>query len=395
MPLRAHHLVVPMGQSDGLYPGMAALYNDQPGTVVSVRRVEVLAAGGQTVLGVGRMEVRRFFATFPLDLSEALVVPAVKLDTNSPDPGLYCWLNPLFDAPAVETITRSADFPAGSATTALAPMSTRQSLGGCGRTEMRNSALLACRGAADVEPVRLTFGGHALCLVQTQSGHPHAGRVEVLVRNTSTGATYLYTARVNTGVADPFKPLFALWSPSGEWDIKRVDWVVDSQALPLAGLRLMKMESSRLTDTGGAAPQITPAPHDTRFPCPAQVYGTAGVLRGVPFGRSAGVPYDYDTTHGAAGWTVVSQLQAGRVRRLVRPTPGIEAGSAISPMQIGSHVIYDGSRAPILLREREALVLCDGLGLNALPSTYAAGDVVFEFAVSDEGSSSPGISYVS
>ena len=72
-----------------------------------------------------------------------------------------------------------------------------------------------------------------------------------------------------------------------------------------------------------------------------------------------------------------------------------EQGFSALPYHAGMDAASRAENQRRFLREREALVLCDGLGLNALPSTYAAGDVVFEFAVSDEGSSSPGISYVS
>lgn len=394
MGARAYNLVVPMGQSGGLYPGIAALYNDQPGVRVDVRRVDVLPPGGQTLLGVGRMEVQRFWAPYPS--GDFALVPGVKLDTNDPDTALAGFVRPAFE-PYIppDTITRLADFPAGSSTAALAPMSTRQTLGGCGRGGLRNSALLACRAASDVEPVRLVFAGHAICLVQTQSGLPHAGRVEAVVQNVGTGATYLYSARVNTGVADPLRPLFALWSGGDTWDVKRFDWIVDAQATPLAGLRLVKMEGDHTSDLGVQGDPITPAPHDSLFPCPEGIRGVAGALRGAPFGRSTGVPYDYDTTHGAAGWTVVSQLQAGRLRRVVRPTPGAEAGSTLSPMMVGAQVVFDGSRAPITLRYQQSLVLCDGVGADVLPSTFAAGEVSIEFTVSDDSPDSSGVSYVS
>lgn len=383
MGARAYNLVVPMGQSDGLYPGIAALYNDQRGSVVQVRRVELLPPGGQSALGLAQLELQRFFTTYPSDLSDAQVVPAVKLDTNSPDPPLVCWTCPFFGSPlTVESINRAADFPAGSQTVALAPMSARQTLGG-ERNGLRNSAMLSGRALTSVEPVRLMLGGHALCLVQTAAGHPHAGRVEVVVRNTSTGATYLYTVRVNTGVPDPLRPLFALWAPSDSWDIKRFDWITDTQATPLAGLRLVKVEEDHLTDIGRLGDPIVPSAHDSAFPCPGSIRGVSGVLRGVPFGRSTGVPYDYDTTHGAHGWTVVSQLQAGRMRRVVRPTAGINVGSVLSPMMMGTQLIFDGSRAPIIVQYEQALMLCDGVGADLLPSAYAAGEANIEFTVTD------------
>lgn len=65
MAARAYNLVVQMGQSDGLFPGIAALYNTQVGSVVQVRRVEILPPGGQTALGVGRMGLQRFLTAYP------------------------------------------------------------------------------------------------------------------------------------------------------------------------------------------------------------------------------------------------------------------------------------------------------------------------------------------
>lgn len=396
---RAYNLVVPVGQADGLFPGMAALYNDQPGVVVNVRRVELLAPGGQLAAGVGKLEVQRLSAPYPDSLVDAQEIAPAKFDTSSGGAPLFAWTRPLFSpSSTVETISRFTDAPAGSQTVALAPMGTRQTLGGCGRMGFRTSQVLGCRAAADVEPVRLVASGHAIAITQTQSGLPHAARVEIVLRSVTTGATYLYAARVNTGVADPFKPLMAVWSGGSDtWDVKRADFIVDAQATPLAGLRLVKMEGDHANDLGVQGETIVPAPHDTVFPCPGGIRGASGVLRGSPFGRSTGVPFDYDRTHGAAGWTVVSQLQAGRVRRVVRPTPGVEAGSTLSPMQLGSHVIYDGSRAlgALTLRYQQSLVLCDGVGADVLPSAFSAGEVNIEFTVTDEGASSPGVSYVS
>jgi hypothetical protein len=58
-------------------------------------------------------------------------------------------------------------------------------------------------------------------------------------------------------------------------------------------------------------------------------------------------------------------------------------------------VVFDGSRAPITLRYQQSLVLCDGVGADVLPSTFAAGEVSIEFTVSDDSPDSSGVSYVS
>lgn len=391
MAARTYSLSVPLAQSYGLYSGLAMLVNDQPGTRVDVLQVDVLPPGGRSVTGVSNLAVQRWSA---LPSEDSANVSPIKYDTNSADVDLdlRCWVSPTFSAPfVVNTLTRTGGSPCASPTVALAPMGARTP---AGPEFLRSSALLHARGGYTVVAPQLAQSNEVLCFVQTVCGLPHAGTIEVVVRNATSGACYLYTARVATAPADPQAPILALWSSGASvWEVIRAEWIVDLPAVPLAGLRLVKVEEDHVTDNG-TSPHIAPAAHDASFPCPAGIYGVGPALRTTPFGRSTGVPYDYDITHGAAGWTVVSQLQAGRLRRVVRPTPGGEAGSVLSPMALGSHLLWDGYDAPITLRYEQGLGVIDGVGADVLPSAFAAGEVRFLFRVVDDDGG-PCVGYVS
>ena len=391
MPARTYSLSVPLAQSYGLYPGLALLVNDQPGTRVDVLQVDVLPPGGQSATGVSNLAVQRWSA---LPSEDSANVSPIKYDSDSADVtlDLRCWILPKFDAPfVVDTLTRTGGSPCASPTVALAPMGARVHTA---PKALRGSVMLHGLGGGTVVAPQLAQSNEVLCFVQTTCGLPHAGSIEVVVRNAASGACYLYAARVTTAPSDTQAPILALWSSGASvWEVIRAEWIVDLPATPLAGLRLVKVEEDHVTDTGDS-PHIAPVAHDASFPCPSGIHGVGPALRTTPFGRSTGVPYDYDSTHGSAGWTVVSQLQAGRLRRVVRPTPGVEAGSALSPMAFGSHLLWSGHGAPITLRYEQGLGVLAGVGADVLPSAFAAGEVRFLFRVVDDDGG-PCVGYVS
>lgn len=358
---------VPRVDSTPLVDGLALIYNDtDPGELEIIEiRITEPSETATSLVGSGSQDLVRVSAVNGGD-----PVVALRMDPSSSAlPSQVVFSTAGLSVTEGDLLRRLPDCPQLAVATGAAMMAARS----IGRPSARQDVSMMDQvwnswSTPSGSEGLILSAGEGLALMQRSGVVPHAMTVNIRLRNTASGETYVYRSR-DIGTMLPDRPIWALMNGTGSGvtlEVLSIQLTEDGDVSTGVGvglvtptmLRLLRCDgminSQEFVPTVGIATGMDPV---AVFPPGIQL--RYGAFRTNLVGRDYGVQYTWDTTdHSVAA--VTRDQRSGILRQLVRcPRPNRIGGACATPDQ-GFDVFKAKVGSGIVLRRGEGLAVAGG-----------------------------------